>query len=422
VNGNRIYGIGHDVAPSSNDHEEFFYRLGIRWDLYKQLGYPEVNTLEDYIPLFEQMVALQPTSETGGKTYAMSLFPDWDGNMVMYVKSTGAIYGYDEFGLGLYDTKTQTYEGCLETGGMYIRATRFYNKLYQKGLLNPDSMTQTLSDVSEDFQNGAALFSLFTFTGITAFNTQKHTDIGQGMYTLAPKDAKVLTYGLNVNGGSRVWTIGSRTPYPELCMAIINWLYTPEGRMSLIYGPKGLTWDYDEDGYPYFTELGKAAQKDGDTIIPPSGSSWTDGANRINNTTWALDAVNPDSGVRFNKSYWPSEMAEEQPDIFKDWQEHTGYKTQDEYLEGNGYISIKIPTPYAATPMSAEMEIIWNQVKIAINDGTWKAICAGSDAECDQIIADMIKQANDYGYQECHEYMLNEARIQKELEDDAVGK
>jgi len=422
--GNKIYGFGHNVASTANDVESYIYHPDIRWDLYKELGYPEVNTLEDYIPLLEKMAEICPTSDSGSKTFGVSVFPDWDGNMVMYVKSTSALYGYEEFALGLYDVNTQTFQGCLEPGGMYIRAIKFYNTLFQKGLFDPDSMTQTSADLSEKYADGRGFFSLFTFTGTGSYNTPTHTDAGKGMYALPPKDGKVLVSGLNVNGGNRVYTIGSRTPYPELCMAIINWLCTPEGKMISMYGPKGLTWDYDENKYPYFTELGRAAQKDGNTIIPPSNSAWKDGVNAINNPTWASDASNPDAapGIRYNKTSWPSEQDQEQPDIFKDWQNFTGYKTEDEFLIGEGYMSIALGTTYSESPKSPELEIIWNQVTTVVVDGTWKAIYAASDAECDQIIADMVKQANDYGYKECNDYGLSEAVRRKAAEDFALGK
>ena len=120
-----LYGFGHNVGSSAKDYEPFFYKPDIRWDLYKKLGYPEVNTLEDFADVLADMVKLEPTSDTGGKTYGVSLFPDWDGDMVMFVKSTGALYGYDEFGFGLYNVNTQEYEDALKEGGMYLRALKF---------------------------------------------------------------------------------------------------------------------------------------------------------------------------------------------------------------------------------------------------------------------------------------------------------
>ena len=89
-----VHGIGHGIATSSDDHQDFFYTWDLRWDLYKELGYPEVKTLDDLADLLADMQALCPTDDKGNKTYGLSLWPDWDGNMVMYVKSMAtAWYG-----------------------------------------------------------------------------------------------------------------------------------------------------------------------------------------------------------------------------------------------------------------------------------------------------------------------------------------
>ena len=105
---NNIYGFGHGVAKAdANSIEEFFYTWDIRWDLYKQLGYPEVKNLDDLAALLEQMKEIYPVDEAGEETYALSLWTDWDTGMVMYVKAmASAYYGYDELGLGLYDSET----------------------------------------------------------------------------------------------------------------------------------------------------------------------------------------------------------------------------------------------------------------------------------------------------------------------------
>ena len=80
----------------------FFYNWDVRWDLYKQLGYPKVKDLNDFEDLMVKMQKLCPKDDSGNKTYAVSLWPDWDDAMVMYVKATAtAYYGYDELGCGL---------------------------------------------------------------------------------------------------------------------------------------------------------------------------------------------------------------------------------------------------------------------------------------------------------------------------------
>lgn len=420
ISGGTLYGFGHNVGTSTTEHEAYFYRPDLRWDLYKQLGYPEVNTLEDFVDLLDKMVKLQPTSDTGAKTYGVSLFPDWDGNMVMMVKSTAALYGYDEFGFGLYNVATGTYEDTLKADGMYLRCLKFYNALYQRGLLDPDSMTQTYDDMSEVYKTGGAFFNIFDWMGSGLYNTKEHLDAGKSMMAVAAKDQKNIAYGLNINGGNRVWTIGAKTNYPELCMAIINWLSTPEGKMISSYGPKGLTWDYDKDGKPFLTDLGEAVMSNGDTEMTGDYSGkWTDGTNKMNNTTWAADAINPDAknGDTYNYKLWETRISKPVTAIEEDWRKVTGAFDVNEYLEKNGHLAVALGTSYSATPMSNELTTTWNQVKETIKTYSWKAIYAKDDVEYNAIVKEMTDKANEYGYAECVKFQQNEATIRKGLED-----
>lgn len=416
----KLYGYGFAVGTSTKDRQAFFYRPDIRWDLYKELGYPEVNTLEDFVDVLDDMVKLQPTSDTGGKTYGVSLFPDWDGNMVMMVKSTAALYGWDEFGFGLYDVENQVYEDALKEGGMYIRMLKFYNTLYQRGLLDPDSMTQTYSDMSEAYQTGAAFFNIFDWMGSGTYNTPEHKESGKAMMPLAANDQENLVYGLNINGGNRVWTIGSKSAYPELCMAIINWLSTPEGKMITDYGPKGVTWDYDAEGKPYLTEIGETVMSDKETELTGDYSGkFVDGESKINNETWADDATNLDTsnGDTYNYNFWENRLSRPVSEIEEDWRTFTGALDVNEYLENSDKMAISLGTSYSESPKSDELMTTWKQVAEAIKSYSWQAIYAKTDAEFDSIVEEMRAKAYDYGYEECVEFQENEAAIRKALED-----
>ncbi|MDP4088284.1 MAG: hypothetical protein Q8930_03295, partial [Bacillota bacterium] len=404
ISGGTVYGFGHDVGTSATDHSASFYRPDLRYDLYAKLGYPQINTLEDFIPVLQQMQQLQPTSDTGKKTYGVSLFKDWDGNMVMFAKSTAALYGWDEFGFGLYNVNTGEYQDSLKSGGMYIRMLKFYNALYQKGLLDPDSMTQTYDDMSEDYKTGGAFFNIFDWMGSGLYNTKEHLDAGKAMLPVVAKDQQNVTYGLNMNGGNRVWTIGAKTQYPELCMAIINWLSTPEGTMTSFYGPKGVNWDYDKDGKPVLTTLGEACQSNGDTEMTGGYSGkYVDGQNKMNNTTWAVDAKNPDAknGDTYNYKFWETRQSLPVSTVEQDWKTKTGAPNLNKYLETNKQMAISLGTTYSASPMSNELTTIWNQVKQTITSYSWKAIYAKSDAEFDSIVKEMTDKANSYGYDKC---------------------
>lgn len=419
-----VYGFGHNVAESTDNHDAFFYTMDLRWDLYKELGYPSINNMDDLFDVFVEMKKLQPKDENGNESYAISMWPDWDGNMVMYIKAFATCYwGYDEMGFGLYDVETGEYYDALEADSPYQKSLKFFNKLYQAGLIDPNSMTQTYNEMSEKVQAGGVFYSIFDYAGSQLYNSEEHLESGKGMYPLIPADATPLCYGMNVLGSNRIWSIGANTEYPELCMAIINYLSTPEGYMTYWWGPKDLCWYYDEDGLTHFTELGEAAYKDRKGTIMPDewgGGSFNDGTFQANNTTWSKDAPNPDSnGETYNCENWASRLVDTKYDIFQDWRTYTGQMTMQMYMDSVPH-KVALGTSYTESKRSDELKIIWEQVAKCIVSDSWKAVYASSDEEFDQIVEGMVKKCKDYDPNgECLAWCENEASIRHALEEEA---
>lgn len=425
ISGGTLYGFGHNVATSSKDHEAFFYTWDLRWDLYKELGYPEIKDLNDYLDVLTRMKEINPVDEAGNPTYAASLWPDWDGAMVMYIKSMAtAYYGYDELGLGLYNVETGEFYDALGENSPYLEMLNFFNQLYQRDLVDPDSITQTFDEAISKVKNGGTFFSIFNFSGSDAYNTNDHIAENKMMYTYTPKEATPITYGMNVKGGNRVWSIGAKTQYPELVMEIINWLATPEGRMISEYGPKGVTWDYDVNKNTYGTQLGKAMHNDQDTEFPvDSGYSgkFRDGTFQINNTTWSIAAINPDSnGERYDWDFWKSNQSEPINDLEADWREFTGKINTQDFMEGLNY-KVALGTSFSDGRKSDELKVKWEQVTKTIKDYSWKAMYAKNDAEFAALVNQMVGIAKLYGYEQCVEWSLEEAARRKILEDEVRG-
>ena len=415
----KLYGFGANVALNSKDHESFFYTWDTRWDLYKKLGYPKIKNLQDYHKMLKNMQKLCPSDDSGNKVYAVSLWPDWDDAMVMYVKAMAtAYYGYDELALGLYDPTNGKYHDALEENGPYLEMLKWFNDLYQDGLIDPDSMTQTYDEMIAKVQNGGTLFSIFNYSGSLGYNTKEHASAGKLMYCMKPEDASPIVYGMNTQGGDRVWSIGAKTEYPEKCMEIINYLATPEGRMTMEYGPKGYTWDYDDQKHAYLTDVGMKCQKDKNTTMGGGyKGSYHDGELQINNVTWSLDASNPDSdGETYNKESWASYNATPSSDIEKDWRDKTGCTTINEYMEKGKY-TVAPGTSFSKETQDTTLKTTWNQVTTEIKNSSWKAIYAKSDKKFDSVVASMKKSAKKYGYDKCVEWSRNQASRRKALED-----
>jgi multiple sugar transport system substrate-binding protein/putative aldouronate transport system substrate-binding protein len=424
LNGNgKVHGFGFDVASNADDHDAHIYYPYLRWDLYEELGKPEIETLEDFIPILLAMQELEPESQIGTKTYAVSSFPDWDGDMVMMVKSTAALYGWEEFGVGLYNVIDQTFQGALDEDGMYLRCLRFYNQLNQLGLFDPDSMTQTFESATQKYRNGVSFFNIFTFVAET-FNSDENLEAGRALQCIPANDQLNLVNGLNVYGKNRVWAIGAKTNYPELCMEIINWFATPEGVLAYNYGPQGVTWDYDENGNTYLTETGLASRKSKrNTMIEINGNigNYRDGEFQHNNTTWSMDSVNPESalGETYNWKFWEStfdsKILHPVEQRWQDWAD--GARTGDELLRNRGMVAVSIGTKFELGRRDAELDTTWEQVKKCIVDASWEAIYATNDVQFNAIVNKMIRDARAFGYDECIAWVESEAERRRTEED-----
>ncbi len=418
--GGHIYGIGYDVAAESGEYGDFDYHPDIRWDLYEQIGKPEVRELEDYVDVLKQMKEICPVSDSGKETYGVSLFADWDGDMMMFAKSACTnFFGKDEFGVGLYDVSDGSFEGCLTKGGSYERVLRFYNELYQNGLLDPESRMQGYEGCVGDYQDGAAFFCIFSWLAAPQYNTVNHTADGKIMLPLAAKNQNTLVYGLNENGGNRLWTIGSQTAYPQLVMALMDWLCTPQGRLTQEYGPKGVGWDYDLQKNTCLIDL-PADAAGGERMMPESSGytgTWTEGIPQFNNTTWTLYTVNPESnGQTYHTSSWQNVTGANVSEAERRWREEYGVANAREYLSGFSYAVAK-PHTYTASSKSPELGEKWGRVTEIIRNGSWDAVYAQTKAEFEQVLADMYRKAQAAGYADCIRWCEQEAARRKSLEE-----
>lgn len=420
---NKLHGFGHGVSTTPKDLQQFFYTWDLRFDLYEQLGTPEINTLDDLADVLAQMKEICPKDDNGNTTYGVSMFNDWDGDMVMFVKALAtAYYGYDEFYTGLYDPSTGKFHGALEENGPYLACLKFYNKLFQMGLVDPDSLTQKYNGMSEDYQNGTAFWNIFNWMGSGTYNSDTHVSQGKAMYPVAPKDARPLVYGQNVYGAERIWSIGAKTAYPELCMAIINWFCTPEGFLTTQYGPEGVAWEI-KGKKQYLTDFGKRAMADqNNTEMPvPYKGTFMDGSFKINNITWSVDATNPlTDGETYNRYFWPSELKDAQYAIEKSWREWAGAANPDAYLQKFNY-QLAPGTLYSAQPVPTELDMKKTQVCEAIKTSSWNAIYATSDADYDRIVAKMISDCKAYGWDDLEAFYAEQAQKRAAAERAATN-
>ncbi|MCL2796368.1 MAG: ABC transporter substrate-binding protein [Microbacteriaceae bacterium] len=420
-----IYGIPTSVtALKPTDPSEGLdptFGPYMRWDFYKELGYPVLNTLEDVVPLLKEMQQAHPKADNGKPTYAFSLFKDWDGNMMNAGKQPACFYGFDEMGFVLAKADGSAYESIIDSDSHYVRSLKLYCTANQQGLVDPDSPTQNYSTMYAKFQNGQTLFSWWPWLAKAAYNTTANLNAGKGFEILPMKDLDIFSYGAAPYGATQLFAIGSKAAEPERIAAFLDWLYSPDGidasgaQTAAAAGPEGLTWQLGSDKKPVLTTLGQQALLGGGADVPASwgGGKFADGVSALNATTVLPIDINPATGLEYNYEFWPSYQAADTNPVITDWKSKMGGATSDiGYLQKNNQLLVAPGSGYAAPADSPQISTVRNQAKAIIIQYSWKMSLATSDNQFNSLLKEMQSTVKGLGYDTVLKFDMDNAKAQ----------
>lgn len=435
-----IYAIPSEVSSSApttaSEGLEPNFGAYLRWDAYKAVGYPEIDTMEDLLPVLKQMQEAVPTSDSGKKTYGFSLFKDWDGNLMVNAKVLPAMYGYDEIGFVLAKADGSDYKSFIEDDSPYIRSLKFLFNANQMGLVDPESTTQNYDQVFAKYQDGQILYSQYAWLGQSAYNTEANQAEGKGYMMAEVKDQKIFSYGCQINGSSNnCIMIGSKAEDPQRLADFIDWLYSPEGIMvscaqtSSTCGPEGLTWEM-KDNKPVLTDFGKKALSGEEIEVPAEWGSgtWKDGVSALNYKAVNQLDINPETGVAYTHTVWDSVLNEDTSELVKEWREQMGADTTMDFLTQNDEISVAPGSGYVVPEEDSQITTLRGQIKSVIVENSWKMVFAKDEAEFNKYLKTMQDTANGLGFEEVLNYDMqcakdqNDARVQVVKEYEANNK
>ena len=414
---------------TSSEGLEPNYGAYVRWDAYKAAGYPELNTLEDLLPALQKMQEAVPTSDSGKQTYAISLFKDWDGNLMSNAKPEASLYGYDEIGFVLAKADGSDYQSFIDSDSAYIRSLKFLFEANQMGLVDPESTTQNYDTLFAKYQDGQILFSPYPWLGQAAYNTDANKAEGKG-FMLAPiADESIFSYGCQVNGnaGNAAIMIGSKAEDPQRLADFIDWLYSPEGIMescaqtASTCGPEGLTWEM-KDGQPVLTDFGKKALY-GETVNVPDewgGGTWKDGVSALNYKAVNQLDVDPETGVCYDYTTWDSVLADQDNTLYDDWKAQTKADTTMDYLNSHDQIMVAPGSGYAVPEEDSQISTLRGQCKASIVDYSWRMVFASDEKEFDSLLAEMQDTLEGLDYQTVLDYDMECAKAQNDAREAVV--
>lgn len=429
-----IYAIPSAVSMNDpltpSESLELSYGNYLRWDLYAELGYPEMETLEDLLPVLKDMQKLEPYSESGEPTYAFSFFKDWDGNMMVAAKQPACLYGYDETGFVLARADGTDYQDILDEDSLYIRSLKLFYEANQLGLVDPESPTQNYDTVFQKYVDGQILFSVWPWQGQSAYNTLSNKEQGKG-FMLAPiNDMQIYSYGCNPEGNQMsVIGIGSKAEDPQRLADFIDWLYSPEGIMingaqmsGGTAGPEGLTWNMTEEG-PVLTEFGVQALMNGEAVVPEEwgGGIWAEGGSCLNFKPVAQCELSPE-GYAYAFELWDSVRELEATPLDIAWQKYMGADSTMDYLQKNNMIVVAPGHLSSVKTESSDISTMRSQCKAIICDYSWKMVFAENDEKFNALYEEMKTKVTSLGYNKVYQLDLNNAKRMEAERQKAVEK
>jgi putative aldouronate transport system substrate-binding protein len=242
----------------------------LRYDLWKKLGFPKVETMDDYIPILKQMMTLEPKNKDGKKNYGLSgWFGDW-GDWV-FGAGFGMTNGVGDIGGGIRTNmgSKDLFNEQTDPNSVWWQAVEWYNKAYREGIIDPDSFTMKWDDF---LQKSAAQRIFFAWApwqadpANQAFTTAGAPDKGfVQMPVPTTKDRYFLDFD-NPYGGTNYY-VSAKCKNPEKAVALLNFLSSTAGAELIYNGVQGTHWDL-KDGKPVIKdEVLQGLKNDPDYII-----------------------------------------------------------------------------------------------------------------------------------------------------------
>lgn len=422
------YGIPTEMlstSPTSYSQDTIYSSPLLRWDLYKELGTPDIADLDGLLDVLEQMMEKHPTNDAGDACYAMSLWPDWDGGDGMLgianVVQLTTWYGEKIKGSAILKPDG-TFIPLTDKNGTYYKILKFLYEANQRGLVDPDSATQDWNSACAKMSAGQVYLMWYSWqTGF--WNSTERLKDGKGFIFTPVADQEYYADADVYYGSGRVWAVGSQVDdekYAKI-MEFLDWYASPEGLMFQHAGIEGFNYEVGEDGK--FTQINSNALMD-NLNVPEEwgGGGYSDGNNAINQWIVNANSINPLTGESYVVTYWSSYKEETLTDMKREWRERFDAEEPADYMKKNNKLIIS-PNVSVSLPIdTADISVIRNQCNETICDYSWRMIYASDDANFDALWDEMSKTLDGYGFQDLVKFDTDKYQIELDAKNAVAAK
>lgn len=389
----------------------------VRWDLYKQAGLPEVYDADTYISALKKMYELYNETPDGLPVYAKGVHSskgvkEWVTSWGMPITGQTAI---DSKSMYFQDMRTNDlvvsiYSESMDTA--FWESMKFYNKLYNEGLLDPDSFLMTSEDMEAKRSKGQYLSG----DGPDyAVGTEGHDPMQRGVSLVNTLGWYGSVFG--AGWSDNLYFVNAKGDHIEKAVELMDYFDTPEFTRLTSSGIEGVHWDYDADGNAV---LRKETIEMKSSVDPAMQEAWKKTGINVG-VVQCLGGIseaemNPDGS---RNSLWvsPEIYAMEQDEVQRDISEAYGvdyigqYHLQkmeeepDRYYNMSDY-NMDVVACMPATPQ--DITRIDNACEELVMNTIPQLVTAATQEEFDSAKTEMLKEMKELGAEKSVEWWSTE--------------
>lgn len=242
----KIFGVPRTSIARADGYmlrKDWLDKLGITYDETKPM------TLEKFVEIARAFTFDDPDGNNINDTYGIGACCDDAGNITPLFGWAFGLIGWHEYDGEYMDLMYS------RTHDNYKRALQFSADMWKEGLVDPDWPTVKSDIKIERFIKGVT-GSYGEFAG---WITEKQ-DLGRELnpdFSIGYITGLIENEGDPVQGGTfstgfwGEWCLTTACEKPERVMQFLDYLLSDYCWDDVMYGPKGVTWDVDENGEAY---------------------------------------------------------------------------------------------------------------------------------------------------------------------------
>ncbi|MBR6220533.1 MAG: sugar ABC transporter substrate-binding protein, partial [Clostridia bacterium] len=307
-----------------------------------------------------------------------------------------------------------TFTKVYDRDAAYYKITKFLNKAYQMGLVDPESGEQPWDDVANKLSTGRADLMWYSWQ-VGFWNSVDRLNAGTGFIFIPVGDMLYYADADRYYGSDRMFGIGAQVEgekYDRI-MAFLDWYASPEGATFQHCGIEGLNYTVGEDGK--FVPYKDNALMDNLPVPEEYGEGgYSDGNNAINQWIVSSICVNPITGERFAQKFWQSYKDMTMTEMKKEWQETFGAEDSVDYMKKNNQLLASPSVDFTAKEYGPDLEALRVDVNKQLCTYTWNLIFCETDDDFEAMWDEMIEQLNGFGYEQL--YAFDCANYQPEVD------